>query len=90
MGIVLKNQTANNQFEAIDMLVKTESKLLDALNLLESIILHSDIDNDKESGGLTTWKQKIMKELMKNGYIWDGDADTANKLFGESYGVDWR
>ena len=48
-----------------------------------------DIDNNEESGGLTTWKQKIMKELMKHGYVWDGDAHEANKLFGESYGVDW-
>jgi hypothetical protein len=21
--------------------------------------------------------------------VWDGDADTANRLLGESYGVDW-
>lgn len=89
MGLTLKRETPNNQFEAIDLLVKTESNLSDALHLLESIMLHSDIDNDKESGGLTSWKQKIMKELMKYGYSWDGDAHEANLLFGESYGVDW-
>ena len=89
MGSNLKRITPNNEFEAIDLLVKTESKLSDALHLLESIMLNSDIDNDKESGGLTTWKQKIMKELMKNGYVWDGDAHEANQLFGESYGIDW-
>ena len=89
MGINLKRTTPNNQFEAIDALVKTESGLSDALHLLESIMLYSDIDNDEESRGLTTWKQKIMKELMKHGYTWDGDAHHANILFGESYGVDW-
>lgn len=68
MGINLKRITPANQFEAIDLLVKTESNLLDALHLLESIMLYSDIDNDKESGGLTTWREKIMRELMKNGY----------------------
>lgn len=89
MGINLKRITPNNQFEAINALVKAESSLSDALHLLESIMIHSDIDNDKENAGLTTWKQKIMKELMKHGYKWDGDAHDANILFGESYGVDW-
>ena len=90
MGINLKRTTPIDKFEAIDILNRTEIKLSDALHLLESIMINSDIDNDKESGGLTTWKQKIMKLLIKNGYQWDGDAHEANVLFGESYGVDWN
>lgn len=23
-------------------------------------------------------------------FIWDGDADKANKIFGENYGIDWE
>lgn len=90
MAINLKRETPKNEFEARSMLVKAQISLSDALHLLESIMLHSDIDNDENSSGTTTWKKKIMEELMKHGYTWDGDADEANVLFGESYGVDWR
>ncbi len=89
MSINLKRETPVNVYEAITMLNRERNSLSDALHLLESIMLHSDIDNNEESGGLTSWKQKIMKELMKHGYSWDGDAHEANKLFGESHGVDW-
>lgn len=27
---------------------------------------------------------------MSNQIMWDGEADTANKTFGESYGIDWE
>lgn len=27
-------------------------------------------------------------QILKR-FCWDGDADEANKLFGENYGVDW-
>ncbi|MFA5243665.1 MAG: hypothetical protein WC380_00055 [Pedobacter sp.] len=90
MGLNIKRNTPNNGFEAVDLLIKTENKLSDALHLLESIMINSDIDNNKENAGVTSWKKKIMKCLMENGYTWDFDADEANELFGESYGVDWR
>lgn len=90
MAINLKRETPKNGFEACEMLVKAQSSLYDALHLLECIMLYSDIDNDENSSGIKTWKKKIMEELMKHGYTWGGDADEANVLFGESYGVDWR
>lgn len=89
MGLNLKRITPNNGFEAITLLVKKEGELSDALHLLESIMLNSDIDTDEDSGGTKTWKKRIMEELMKHGYTWDGDTHDANVLFGENYGTDW-
>jgi len=89
MGLNFKNETPITQFEAIDLLTKKQNQLIDCCYLLESIMLNSDIDKDKESGGTSTWKKKIMNELMKHGYKWEGDTDTANKLFGDNYGIDW-
>lgn len=84
-------QPPKDVFDAIKQINVAHQKIFDLLHLLESIMLNSDIDKTQdEIPGLISWKQRIMKELMKHGYSWDGSADDANKLFGEGFGYDWR